>query len=120
MTDRKALSILLKGFLFIVLVLIAAITVVASIGWWSGWTTLNEFKRGIQLLGALLIGLGLLLIGFNLAQGRGTDDRTNMPAERGGNQNGTRQNLIQLASTYAVTIVLGFAGLVCLVIGWLL
>lgn len=115
MKTRSPLALLLQGFLILILVVIGAVALVAIIGWWSGWTTLVDFKRAIQLVGLLVIAVGVVgaISKVNifredaLAPGKRVleDGKTN-PGE--------------LIRQYSFALIMLASGVVCLLIGLLL
>ncbi len=120
MKGTKPLSSLLRGFLFVVLVDLAVIAVVAGIGWWSGWTELAEFQRAIQIAGLLVMGLGLLGVKGNLNMSRSSEYKYSPSVTRDESWKRTQQTLLDLAQSYAFLLIMSIAGIVCLVIGWLM
>jgi hypothetical protein len=120
MKGNRPLSLLLRGFLFVVVVDLVVIAVVAGIGWWSGWTELAEFQKAIQMAGLLVMGLGLLGVKGNLDMSRSFEYQYSMSVTRDESWKRTQQTLLDLAQSYAFMLIMSFAGVVCLVIGWLM
>lgn len=120
MSERRRFPAYLRGFLIVMGVVLMAVITVAMIGWWSGWTTLAEFERAIQLAGILVMGIGLVGFRGNLDLGRKAEERRSTPGSdmEGGKE--FRQFLADLVSNYAFTLIMFLAGAICLLIGWLL
>lgn len=110
----------IRGFLAIAALDLAVIAVVAGLGWWAGWTELEDFQTAIQVAGLLLIGLGLLGIKGNPDLGRGVKTRTSMSGANRDGWDWSLQTLPNLARRYSFMLVMFFAGGVCLLIGWLM
>jgi hypothetical protein len=120
MKGNKPLSLLLRGFLFVVLVLLVVIAVVAGIGWWAGWTEIADFQEAIQMAGLLVMGLGLLGIKGNLDMSRSFEYQYSMTVTGDESWERIQQTLLDLAQSYSFMLIMGVAGSVCLVIGWLM
>jgi hypothetical protein len=118
--ERTLLSLIIRGFLIIVLIDLVVIAVVAGIGWWTGWTESDRFKDAIQIAGLLVIGLGLLGIKGNLDVSRSFEYQYSMSVSPKSSWERTQQTLFDLAQSYAFMVIMFFAGGVCLVIGWLM
>ena len=116
MKDRSPLSLLIRGFLLVVLIVLVVIALVSMISWWAGWMFLEEFQRAIYLVGGLLIGTGLVglakeLVGLH--HSRLADGQTETTSEE-------NQALMDGMRRYAFTVIFLVAGGVCLLIGVLL
>ena len=120
MKERTPLSLLLRGFLFIVLVVLTVVAAVAGIGWWTGWTELDDFQNAIQVAGLLVMGLGLLGIKGNLDMSRSFEYQYSMSVSNKDSWERTQQTLLDLAQSYSFMLIMFIAGGVCLLIGWLL
>ena len=113
MKGATPLSLMLRGFFLIAACVLAAIAVVAGIGWWSGWTVLASFQRAIQTAGLVLIGLGFLLIQRN-------QDTAFQEKDNGGEERQMAETLTYLVQRFGNMLILFIAGGVCMLIGWLL
>jgi hypothetical protein len=118
MKRKSLLTVLIRGFLIIVLVDLIVIAGVVGLGWWTGWVELDNFQRAIQIAGLVLMALGLLGI-------RGKRDRSQMDNYQQGREEAdqdcwerTQKRLIDLALRYSYLLVMLIAGAVCLIIGW--
>ena len=120
MKERTPLSLLLRGFLFIVMVVLTVVAAVAGIGWWTGWTELDDFQKAIQVAGLLVMGLGLLGIKGNLGMSRSFEYQYSMSVTKKDSWERTQQTLLDLAQSYSFMLIMFIAGGVCLLIGWLL
>ncbi len=120
MKRLSLLSIVLRGFLIIVLVDLLVIAVVAGIGWWTGWTELDDFQRAIQLAGLVVMGLGLLGVKGNLKLGKSFEYQNRMSESEKDSWERTQQTLFDLAHRYGFLMIMFIAGGVCLLIGWLI
>lgn len=110
---------MLWGFLFIVLVDLVVIGIVTGIGWWTGWTELDSFQKAIQWAGGLLLGLGLLGMIGKLRLPRGLDEQGKL-SESGMEIPQPQCTLLGLVRRYSFTLVMFFAGIVCLLTGWMM
>jgi hypothetical protein len=120
MKGRSLLSVMIRGFLLIVLVDLIVIAVVAGIGWWTGWTELEDFQRAIQIAGLLVIALGLMGIKGNLDSSRRFEYQYSMSVSNQDSWERIQQTLSDLARSYSFLLVMFIAGAVCLMIGWLM
>lgn len=120
MKERTPLSLLLRGFLFIVLVVLTVVAAVAGIGWWTGWTELDDFQNAIQVAGLLVMGLGLLGMKGNLDMSRSFEYQYSMSVSQKDSWERIQQTLLDLAQSYSFMLIMFIAGGVCLLIGWLL
>ena len=118
--ERTLLSLIIRGFLIIVLIDLVVIAVVAGIGWWAGWTESDSFKDAIQIAGLLGIGLGLLGVKGNLDVSRSFEYQYSMSVSHDSSWERTQRTLFDLAQSYAFMLIMFIAGGVCLVIGWLM
>jgi cell division protein FtsX len=120
-TKRKTLlSLLIRGFLIVALIDLIVIAIVAGIGWWTGWTEQGDFQNAIQVAGLLVIGLGLLGIKGNLDSSRSFEYQYSMSVSKDSSWERTQQTLFDLAQSYAFMLIMFIAGVVCLLIGWLM
>jgi hypothetical protein len=119
MDEKPRLPLLLRGFLIVVAIDLGLITAVTMIGWWAGWTSLDEFQRAIQIAGFLVIGLGLMGIKGNLDLSRSFEYQYSMSVTKEESWQRTQQTLIDLARSYAFTLVMMAAGVISVLIGWL-
>ena len=117
MKGKRPLSLVLRGFLFIVLVDLVVIAGVAGIGWWTGWTELDNFQKAIQWAGILVLGFGLLGLIGNLRLLGGSDEQSSRSGS-GMEKGQAEQTLLGLARRYSLTLIMFIAGIVCLLIGW--
>lgn len=117
---RTPLSLLLRGFFFVVLVDLVVVAAVAGIGWWTGWTELDDFQNAIQVAGLLVMGLGLLGVKGNLDMSRSFEYQYSMSVTKEKSWERTQQTLIDLAQSFSFLLIMFIAGGVCLLIGWLL
>jgi hypothetical protein len=120
MKDRSPLSLLIRGFLLVMLIDLAAIAVVAMLGWWSGWIYLEAFQRAIQLAGILVIAIGAVGLVVNLSQERAQNPGslpTHSPTD--GGEPAPKPPGIWW-SRYGFTVIFVAAGCVCLLIAVLL
>ncbi|HDD55543.1 MAG TPA: hypothetical protein ENG59_04815 [Chloroflexi bacterium] len=120
MKERTPLSLLLRGFLFVVLVDLIVVAMVTGIGWWTGWTELDDFQYAIQVAGLLVMGLGLLGIKGNLDMSRSFEYQFSMSVIKEASWERIQQTLLDLAQSYSFMLIMFIAGGVCLLIGWLL
>ena len=60
MKSRSLLSVIIRGFLIIVLVDLFVIAGVVGLGWWTGWVELDNYQRAIQIAGLGVMALGLI------------------------------------------------------------
>lgn len=110
----------LRGFLFVILIDLVVIAIVAGVGWWTGWTDIEDFRKAIQMAGLLVIGLGLLGIKGNLDISRSFEYQYSMSVSRDDSWKRTQQTLLDLARSYSFLLIMFIAGGICLLIGWLL
>jgi len=117
---EMTLSLVIRGFLLIVLIDLVLIAAVAGIGWWTGWTELAYFQRAIQVAGLLVIALGFLgLIGKR--NQLDYPENQERPTEAShGSRDLPRQRILGISGGYSFLLVMFMAGLVCLIIGWLM
>ncbi|MCJ7714944.1 MAG: hypothetical protein MUO54_00280 [Anaerolineales bacterium] len=118
---RRSLSTQILFILGIVIVVdLVVILVVAGIGWWAGWQTSKEFHQVIQLAGILVIGIGLLGVKGNWEGARSFDFQYSMSSTSKKRWERTQQTLTDFAQSYSFMIIMLLAGILCLVIGWLI
>lgn len=120
MISRTPISQLFRLFGLVFLIDLVVIGLIASLGWWAGWQTQEEFKVAILLVGILVIGLGLLGIKGNRGVVRRSDYQTRKSASQKSSWNRTQQTLVDFTQNYLFTIAMFIAGAVCLAIGWLM
>jgi hypothetical protein len=120
MKKRFPKSIFIRGMLIVIAIDFAVILIVTMIGWWSGWTSLEEFRRAILLAGIMVMGIGLIGIKGNLDLSRSFEYQYSMSVTKDESWKRTQQDLNDLARSYAFTLIMFGAGSVCLLIGWLL
>ena len=120
MKKKRPLSLVIRGFLFIVLVDLVVIAIIAIIGWWSGWTDIEDFQKAIYIAGMLVVGLGLLGIKGNLDMSRSFEYQYSMSVTKDDSWKRTQQTLLDLAQSYSFMLIMFIAGGVCLLIGWLM
>ena len=118
MKRRSLLSVVIRGFLIIVLVDLIVIAGVVGLGWWTGWVELDNFQRAIQIAGLVVIALGLLGIRGNRDQNRIDNNQQDKEGSDQDNWEYTQQRLIDLALSFSYLLVMLIAGGVCLIIGW--
>ena len=104
----------------VALIDLIVIAAVAGIGWWTGWTELEDFHKAIQMAGLLVIGLGLLGIKGNLDMSRSFEYQNSMSVTGEDSWKRTQQTLLDLAQSYSFMLVMFIAGGVCLLIGWMI
>jgi hypothetical protein len=119
MKEKTPLSVVIRGFLIIALVILIVIAAVTGIGWWMGWMELDDFQKAVQAAGLLVIGLGLFGIKGNpdLNQSIGhkhVSESNPISRER------SQQTLLDFARSYSFLLIMVIAGVVCLLIGWLM
>jgi len=119
MKQRTPLSLTLRGFLFIVLVDLVVIAGVTGIGWWTGWTELENFQKAIQWAGILVLGFGLLGLPGDLRLLGGRDEPSSLSGS-GMEKQQTEQPLLGFAQRYSFLLIMFVAGIVCLLIGWMM
>ena len=120
MKNKRPLALVIRGFLFIVLVDLVVIALIAMIGWWAGWTDIADFQKAIYIAGMLVIGLGLLGIKGNLDVSRSFEYQYSMSVTKEDSWERTQQTLLDLAQSYSFMLIMFIAGGVCLLIGWLM
>ena len=106
-----------NSFIQVDLVIIA---IVVGIGWIGGWQTQEEFKNAIQIAGILVIGIGFMGIKGNWDVTRSFEYQYSMSTIKKSSWERTQQNLVDFTQSYAFMLVNFLAGVICLVIGWLL
>jgi hypothetical protein len=119
MKEKKPLSLVLRGFFFIVLIDLVVIAVVTGIGWWTGWTELDNFQKAIQWAGILVLGFGLLGLIGNLRLPGGRDEQSSRSGS-GMEKGQAKLPLLGVAQRYSFTLIMFVAGMVCLLIGWMM
>lgn len=120
MKKRTLLSLIIRGFLITALIDLVIIAIVTGIGFWAGWTELDDFQMAIQVAGLLVIGIGLLGIKGNLDISRSFEYQYSMSVSEKDSWERTQQTLFDLAQSYSFMLVMFIAGGVCLVIGFLM
>ena len=120
MKKKSLLRLVVRGFLLVCLIDLVLIGVVVGISWWTGWTEMDDFQRAIQIAGLLVIGIGLLGLKGNLDISRSLENQYGMSVSNESSWERTQRTLADLAQSYALLLILFFAGSVCVVIGWLL
>lgn len=120
--DKTPLSLVIRGFLIIVLVDLIVIAAVAGIGWWIGWTELDDFQKAIQVAGLLVMGLGLFGIKGNpdLKLKRSSIHHSKKSASKPKSLQRTQRSVFDLARSYSFLLIMFIAAGVCLLIGWLM
>jgi hypothetical protein len=113
-------SMLMKFLGLVLLVDLSLIGLVLLIGWWSGWQTEGEFRSAIQIAGVLVVGIGFMGIKGNWDVTRSLEYDHSMSTTRRSSWERTQQDLVDFAQGYAFMLVTFTAGIVCLVIAWLM
>ncbi len=120
MNNRSPLSLLIRGFLLVVVIVLAVVALISIISWWAGWMYLEDFQRAVILAGILLDGIGLvglLKVLLPVRRSRLADDLSE-PIEI--EDTGTHVMLSTWLRRYAFPAIFWVAGVVCLLIGFLL
>ena len=122
MKEKTPLSLVIRGFLIIVLVDLIVIAAVASIGWWIGWTELDDFQTAIQVAGLLVLGLGLFGIKGNpdLKLKPSSEHHYSRSASNPNSLERTQRTVFDLVQSYSFMLIMFVAAVVCLLIGWLM
>ena len=120
MKSRSLFSQIIRFALIVSLIDLVIIAIVAGIGWAAGWQTQEEFKNAIQIAGILVIGIGFMGIKGNRDVTRSFEYQYSMSTTQKSSWERTQQNLVDFAQSYAFMLVTFLAGVICLVIGWLL
>ena len=93
---------------------------VGIIGWRLGWSTRQEYADGLQMAGIFFIGIGLLGIKGNWDVTRSFEYQYSLSSTDQSSLNRTQQTLTDFAQSYAFMLIMFSAGLLSLLIGWLL
>lgn len=117
MKKKSLLGLVVRGFLLVCLIDLVLIGVVVGISWWTGWTDIDSFQTAIQIAGVLVIGLGLVGIKGNREE---SQDQKGISGSNQDNREWKQGRLIELAQSFSFMLVMFSAGIVCLVIGWLM
>jgi hypothetical protein len=120
MKPRSLLSQILRIFFVVVLITLAAVAIIAGIGWWAGWQTEEKFKTAIQIAGLILIGIGFLGIKGNGEMPSSYENRHRLSASTEEGWNRIQQKCFDFARRYSFLLILFAAGGICLSIGWLM
>jgi hypothetical protein len=120
MKKNRVFLSLMKYVGIVLLIDLVLIGLVVLLGWWAMWLSLEQYKFGIQIAAILVIGIGFLGIKGNLSLTTIFKKRQNLFTPSGTSQEGTRLNLFDLAKKYSFMLTTFTAGVICLVIGWLM
>jgi hypothetical protein len=117
---KKTTRMLIRIVGIVLLIEFVIVVIVAMIGFWSGWHTLEEFKNAIQIAALLQIGSGFLGIKGNWEITRSFEYQYSMSTISKSSWERTQQTLVDFAQSYAFMLVMFMSGGLSLVIGWLL
>jgi hypothetical protein len=117
---KKTTRMLIRIVGIVLLIEFVIVVIVAMIGFWSGWQTLEEFKNAIQIAALLQIGSGFLGIKGNWEITRSFEYQYSMSTISKSSWERTQQTLVDFAQSYAFMLVMFMSGGLSLVIGWLL
>jgi hypothetical protein len=109
-----------RFFSIVIIVELVILAILGLIGWRLGWSTADEYAQGLQTTGLLVIGIGLFGIKGNWDATRGFEYQYSLSATDQSSVQRTQQALIDFAESYRFMLIMFFAGLFTIFIGWLI
>jgi len=120
MTNTTLLTQTLRIFGWVCLIDLISIGLVAGIGWWAGWLLEDQFKAAVQLAGLLIFGIGIVGLMGKRNNSRTSEEQPHQALTDKTSRESPHQVLLDFSLRYSFFITMFVAGLLCLIIGWLM
>lgn len=117
-THSSLLKALLRFIAIIMAVLVSLVLLVVLLGWQMGWEQLADYARGMQFIGLLAIGIGLLGVRGNWEVTRSFGYQYSMSTTKQSGTERTQQILTDFVQSYTFMLVMFMSGGLSLLVGW--